>query len=55
MLKTEQKMLPGNYSATPLYVYGGMTASGFVKQFPGPHLMAKSNVPLRVVWVNNIT
>lgn len=54
MEKVTQKMLPRNFPATPLYVYSAMTSSGKVAEFPGPAIIAKKNVPIKVVWINKL-
>ena len=47
-------MLPEGFPQTLIYAYSGQTASGKYSRFPGPTIVAKKNVPIKVVWSNNI-
>ena len=56
MSKVFQQLLPASlYPSTTMYVYGGMTKSGFKSTFPGPALIAKKNVPVQITWRNLLT
>lgn len=48
-------MLPKDFPKTPAYAYSGQTKTGKVTSFPGPSIIAKKDIPVKVVWVNNIT
>ncbi len=54
MVKTCQKMLPGNYPNTTVSVYQSMTKNGVVSSFPAPAIIAKKGVPVTVTWANKI-
>ena len=46
------QMLPKKFPTTQIFAYGGVTKSGLY--FPGPKLLAKKNVPVKINWVNKI-
>lgn len=48
-------MLPGNYPKTQLYVYSTKTSNGVIAEFPGPTIIAKKDIPIKITWVNNIS
>ena len=54
MVKISQKMLPGNYPNTTLYVYQSLTKNGVVASFPSPAIIAKKGIPTTISWVNKI-
>lgn len=54
MKQSTQKMLPGTYPETPIYAYSAQTQNGYVSQFPGPAIIAYSNVGTKVKYVNEI-
>ncbi len=50
----KQKMLPGDFPPTTLYVYSGLTEKGQVSAFPGPAIVAQKGVPITIKYVNNL-
>lgn len=55
MEKIKTQMLPKNFPQTTIFAYGGKCANDtMVTSYPGPAIIAKTNVPVRVTWTNNI-
>lgn len=55
MVQTKQQFLPAKiFQSTPIYAYGGMTANGFKSGFPGPAIIAKKDIPVKITFRSNI-
>ena len=55
MQKQSLQLLPKPFPRTELYTYCGYTNDReFLCSYPGPAIFAKTKVPVRVKYVNNI-
>lgn len=54
MEKKKLQVLPKPFGMTTLYCYGGNVDNKMVFSYPGPGIIAKSNVPTYVKYVNNL-
>lgn len=55
MQKQTLQLLPKPFPKTELYTYCGYKSDReFICSYPGPAVLAKTKIPVRIKWVNNI-
>lgn len=55
MMRTRHQFLPTGFPDTEIFAYAGKVNGVFKPSFPGPTLKTFKNMPVYVIWTNNIT
>ena len=55
MEKFKMQILPSKFNQTTVFGYGGKVKNdSIVLSYPGPAIIAKTNVSISIKWTNNI-
>lgn len=54
MMKYKHQFLPSAFPPTNVYAYAGKVNGQFKPSFPGPAIKTFKNMPIYVIWTNNI-
>ena len=53
-MRAKHQFLPKGFPPTEIFAYAGKVGDKFIPSFPGPSFFSFKNMPIYVIWTNNI-